>query len=148
MKKLITLLMLGLLVSTSAFAQEKTAAQKKMALLPEMRSEKQYVVYYRFARTELNPAAEKFVGDVAKNYKRLNPNKVTVSGYADTVGSDSVNMALSLRRAKNVSNALIRDGVPTKKVTVKGYGETNLAVPTDDGVIEPRNRRTVINFVD
>ena len=147
MKKLIFVFIAGLLVSTAAFAQSQTSAQKRMALLPEMRSDTQYVVYFRFAYSTLNPAAEKFLVDVSKNYKTQAPSKIRVAGYADTIGSDKVNMAISLRRAKNVANALNKNGVPSSKITVKGYGETNLAVPTADEVMEPRNRRAVINFV-
>lgn len=147
MKKLLIALTLCVVVSSPAFAQSKDA-QKRMALLPEMVSDTRYVVYFRFGYSTMNPAAEKFVTDVAKNYKRQAPSKVNVSGYADTVGSDNVNLAISLRRAKNVANALNRGGVPTSRMTVKGYGEKNLAVQTGDNVVEPRNRRVLINFAN
>ena len=51
--------------------------------------------------------------------------KVLVTGHTDTVGSDSYNQALSLRRATAVKNPL---------------------VPTGPGVREPQNRRAVIDL--
>ena len=146
MKKLITLFTLCFLAATPAFAQSKNS-HKRMALLPEMVSDSKYVVYFRFAHSTLNPAAEKFVADVAKNYKGQTPSKVKIAGHADTVGSDQVNLAISLRRAKNVANALNRGGVPRNKMEVNGYGERRLKVKTGDNVIEPRNRRVEIDFV-
>jgi outer membrane protein OmpA-like peptidoglycan-associated protein len=53
-------------------------------------------------------------------------------------------MALSLRRANAVKNALVREGVPAAAITVIGRGEQGLLVPTADGVREPQNRRVEI----
>jgi hypothetical protein len=57
-------------------------------------------------------------------------------------------MALSLRRANAVKDALVRDGVPAQAITVVGIGEKGLRVQTGDGVREPqeppgRDRRPV-----
>jgi outer membrane protein OmpA-like peptidoglycan-associated protein len=53
-------------------------------------------------------------------------------------------MALSLRRANAVKDALIRDGVPSAAITVVGVGKAGLLVQTADGVREPQNRRVEI----
>jgi OmpA-OmpF porin, OOP family len=54
-------------------------------------------------------------------------------------------MALSLRRANVVKDALVREGVPATAITVIGKGKTQPLVPTGDGVREPKNRR--VEFV-
>ncbi|SKA31105.1 OmpA family protein, partial [Enhydrobacter aerosaccus] len=61
-------------------------------------------------------------------------------------GPESYNMALSLRRANAVKDALVRNGVPATAISVVGKGEQGLLVPTADGVREPQNRRVVIEI--
>ena len=53
-------------------------------------------------------------------------------------------MALSLRRANAVKDALVRDGVPAQAITVIGRARQGLLVQTADGVREPQNRRVEI----
>jgi outer membrane protein OmpA-like peptidoglycan-associated protein len=38
----------------------------------------------------------------------------------------------------------VRDGVPQSIISVQGFGETHLLVPTGAGVREPQNRRVEI----
>jgi OmpA-OmpF porin, OOP family len=67
-----------------------------------------------------------------------------VNGYTDTSGSPRYNMRLSIRRAQAVAAELVRDGVPRSVISIHGYGETHLLVPTGPGVREPQNRRVEI----
>ncbi|MDP1748828.1 MAG: OmpA family protein, partial [Reyranella sp.] len=66
------------------------------------------------------------------------------TGHTDTSGPEAYNMALSLRRANTVKDALVREGVPATAITVIGRGEAGLLVKTADGVREPQNRRVEI----
>ena len=50
-------------------------------------------------------------------------------------------MALSIRRADAVKSALIQNGIPADAIETAGRGQTNLLVPTADGVREAQNRR-------
>jgi outer membrane protein OmpA-like peptidoglycan-associated protein len=67
--------------------------------------------------------------------------RVALTGHTDTAGSAAYNMALSLRRAEVVKQALVREGVPAEIIVAAGRGETQLLVQTGDGVKEPQNRR-------
>ena len=55
-------------------------------------------------------------------------------------------MALSLRRANAVKDALVKLGVPAAAITTVGRGEAGLLVQTGDGVREPQNRRVEITI--
>ena len=69
---------------------------------------------------------------------------MTATGHTDKSGPDDYNMALSLRRANTVKNALVSEGVPATAIAVVGRGETQPLVQTADGVREPQNRRVEI----
>ena len=70
--------------------------------------------------------------------------ELVVIGHTDTVGSQSSNDALSLRRAQQVRNLYIQSGFPAARIEAVGRGERELAVPTPDETDEPRNRRVEI----
>ncbi|MDE1904474.1 MAG: OmpA family protein, partial [Alphaproteobacteria bacterium] len=70
--------------------------------------------------------------------------RIVVDGYTDLAGTAQYNMGLSVRRANAVKAALVADGISAKRISVHGFGKTNPAVPTPDGVREPRNRRAVV----
>jgi len=70
--------------------------------------------------------------------------QVYVDGHTDTAGPAEYNMQLSKRRAQAVADYLAAKGVDPSRMTVRGFGETRLAVPTPDNTPEPRNRRVEI----
>jgi outer membrane protein OmpA-like peptidoglycan-associated protein len=80
----------------------------------------------------------------ANVYKAGGVVTVQITGYTDTSGSVPYNQRLSERRAQHVAHLLNQMGVPAQAMAVGGAGENNLAVPTPDGVREPRNRRVTI----
>lgn len=92
----------------------------------------------------LYPRARQIVAAVAKVLAHYRQTYVDVNGYTDTTGTRAHNMQLSQQRAESVADELVRDGVEPVRITPRGYGETNLKVPTPDGVNEPRNRRVEI----
>lgn len=103
-----------------------------------------FMVFFDWDRYNLSPQAETTIGQAAAAYKQTGAARVTATGHTDTSGSPSYNMALSLRRANAVKDSLVRNGVPAGAIQVIGKGETQLLVPTGDGVREPQNRRVEI----
>jgi len=103
-----------------------------------------FVVYFNFNKSDLTADGQKVVDNAVAYYKKTGALKVAVAGYTDTSGTAAYNMGLSHRRADTVRAALIKGGVPAAKISTAWYGKTNLAVPTPDGVKEPRNRRATI----
>jgi outer membrane protein OmpA-like peptidoglycan-associated protein len=69
---------------------------------------------------------------------------VQVIGHTDAVGSNAVNDPLSRQRADVVRSGLVARGVPADRIVASGRGKREPAVPTADGVAEPRNRRVEI----
>jgi len=92
----------------------------------------------------LYPQAQNIIESVAVVLKEYRQTYVNVNGFADTVGTRANNQVLSQQRAEGVADALVRNGVEPVRISPRGYGETNLRIPTADNVNEPRNRRVEI----
>ncbi|MBX3502230.1 MAG: OmpA family protein [Alphaproteobacteria bacterium] len=105
---------------------------------------KAYMVFFDFDRSTITATAATTIRQAAADAKAGQKTRIGVTGHADRSGSDAYNMALSLRRANAVKDALVREGIPAANITVVGRGESQPLVQTADGVREPQNRRVEI----
>lgn len=103
-----------------------------------------FMVFFDWDRSNLSQQALNTIQQAADQFRSTGKARITATGHADRSGPENYNMALSLRRANVVKDALVRDGVPATAITVIGKGETQPLVPTADGVREPQNRRVEI----
>ena len=103
-----------------------------------------FMVFFDWDRSNLSQQALATIRQAADAFKQKGSARITATGHTDTSGPEAYNMALSLRRANAVKDALVRDGVPAQAITVIGRGEQGLLVQTGDGVREPQNRRVEI----
>jgi outer membrane protein OmpA-like peptidoglycan-associated protein len=95
----------------------------------------------------LTPAAEAALAPLGRalSSPELAPYRFRIEGHTDTVGDAAMNQALSERRAAAVRDYLIhRFRVDPARLEAVGLGETQLLVPTGDGVPEARNRRVQV----
>ena len=111
---------------------------------PPPPAQHQFVVYFEFDKSDLTPEGGKVVSDAAANFKQGGSSRVAITGYTDLSGTQRYNLGLSKRRADTVHRALVQDGVPDGAIAEAWRGKENPAVPTPDGVREPRNRRVEI----
>lgn len=65
-----------------------------------------------------------------------NTTSISIDGHTDEIGTDEYNFALGLKRANEVKNILVLQGVDKSKLSVKSYGET-APISKDDS----KNRR-------
>jgi OOP family OmpA-OmpF porin len=103
-----------------------------------------FTVYFGWNRSWVGPAGMAVLQQAAAVYRAGGAVTVQITGYTDTSGSAGYNLRLSARRAKHVAHILGHMGVPWNAMAIAAAGETNLAVPTPDGVPEPRNRRVTV----
>ena len=103
-----------------------------------------FMVFFDWDRSNLSQQALNTIKQAAAAFKSKGNARITATGHTDTSGPEAYNMALSLRRANTVKDALVREGVPATAITVIGRGEAGLLVQTADGVREPQNRRVEI----
>lgn len=103
-----------------------------------------YMVFFELGSTKISDQSQNTVAQAAQVFKSKANARISVTGYADTVGSPAVNMQISTARANKVRDDLIANGVPAAAITTRGAGEEGLLVGTGPQAVEPRNRRAVL----
>ena len=132
---------LNLYTPAKAPMAEPVAARPAPAPVP-----RNYIVFFDFDKDVLTPTAQQTVQTASANAKSGGVTKIDVTGYTDRAGTPQYNIGLSKRRAERVRDAMVALGVPSSQIVVAWKGEADPAVPTADGVPEPRNRRVTIIY--
>ena len=120
------------------------AAAPAAAPAPAVQPARSYLVFFDWDKATLTDRARQIIKEAADNSTRVQYTRIEVNGYTDTSGSPQYNQRLSVRRADTVAAELVRDGVPRNAISIQGFGETHLLVPTGPNVREPQNRRVEI----
>lgn len=115
---------------------------RALAALPP--ASQHFTLYFRFESEALTDASRLVLQDVLREVSKHPMPEVVAIGHTDTTGQGPSNVALGLRRAMMVRNLLIEVGLAPGAIEVASHGESDLLVPTADGVFEPRNRRVEI----
>ena len=103
-----------------------------------------FTLYFIEGSDELTADSKRVVDSILSEIARRPVPDVLVVGHTDTVGSDPFNDALGSQRAEVVRVALMKLGIPSDDIRSISRGKRAPAVPTADGVAEPRNRRVEI----
>ncbi len=73
--------------------------------------------------------------------------KIEVSGHTDSTGDKKANLTLSENRAKAVMDYLVAKGIPSTRITYKGYGDTKPVSGNDTESGRAQNRRTEFSIL-
>jgi outer membrane protein OmpA-like peptidoglycan-associated protein len=114
------------------------------AAVPAQAPARSYLVFFDWDKATLTDRARQIIKEAADNSTHVQYTRLEVNGYTDTSGTPRYNQGLSVRRAQAVAAELVRDGVPRQAISIQGFGDTHLLVPTGPGVREPQNRRVEI----
>jgi OmpA-OmpF porin, OOP family len=112
--------------------------------VPAAMPARSFLVFFDWDKATLTDRARQIVAEAASTSAKVQVTRIEVNGYTDTSGTASYNQGLSVRRAQTVAAELVKDGVPKAAISIQGFGETHLLVPTGAGVREPQNRRVEI----
>jgi OOP family OmpA-OmpF porin len=113
-----------------------------MQTLPE--KPRSFTLRFEENGTKLTIESAAMVGHIQQEITKRAAPEITVIGHTDRAGSDEANLRLSLNRAEAVRDILVAGGVSAQIIQVVGRGELEPAVVTEDGVVEPLNRRVEI----
>jgi len=103
-----------------------------------------YRLYFQGNKMKLTKESEEILLTAIKMIEDRKPCMVDIIGHADTSGTSRNNIKMSLLRATYVKKLFDKIGVKAEALTVKGYGEEDLLVPTADNVAEAKNRNVEI----
>ena len=105
-------------------------------------------VLFNTNKAEVKPGGMRNVQKLADFLKQYPKQKVLIEGYTDSTGSNSLNQALSERRADAVRVALIGMGVNSTQIETRGYGESYPVANNDTSINRQLNRRVEVVFSD
>jgi outer membrane protein OmpA-like peptidoglycan-associated protein len=132
---------------------EKMAADAKLALakLAAVKEEERGLVItlsgsVLFASNQSNllPAAQNRLNQVADALLVNKERKLTIEGYTDSQGTSSYNMVLSQQRADAVRSYLISRGYPGNLIQAQGIGEESPVANNNTAEGRANNRRVEI----
>ncbi len=82
-------------------------------------------ILFEFDKAELKPSdIDKLEAFFKNNFNGKTIESVEIVGYADEIGSDAYNLALSEKRAKAIGVVLKNKGIRVDKVYIEGRGES------------------------
>ena len=104
-------------------------------------------IYFDLNSSFLNKKAKQELQKVVDLMNKYPKMIIESASHTDTRGPDGYNMWLSDRRAKSTVNFIIERGIDPRRITGKGYGETQLINQCSEGVEcteaeHEKNRRT------
>lgn len=123
---------------------QEVEAQFGAALAAQPARASAFTLYFIQGSDELTDESKQDVDRILAEIARRPVPDVLVVGHTDAVGNDPSNDALGQQRADSMRAALIGRGIAPENVRAISRGKRALAIPTADGVAEPRNRRVEI----
>ncbi len=103
-----------------------------------------HILYFKPHSVALTEASISVLKLALEDIKKSTPCTVDVIGHTDTVGSNEINMKVSLKRAKHIESLIKQEHIKDVTIKAKGYGEEDLLVPTADNIDEAKNRNVEI----
>jgi outer membrane protein OmpA-like peptidoglycan-associated protein len=94
--------------------------------------------------SELEPATKTNLTDLAGTLNKYDDTNVLIEGHTDNTGEEPYNQRLSERRAAEVQQFLMSQGVDGSRLTTRGYGESQPVASNDSDGGRSSNRRVEV----
>ena len=103
--------------------------------------------FFDFDKAVLKPEGKAKLDDLVGKVKDINLEVIIAVGHTDSVGSDSYNQKLSVRRAEAVKAYLVSKGIEKNRVYTEGKGEKQPVADNKTSEGRAKNRRVEIEVV-
>jgi len=94
------------------------------------------------AKSDVRPADQGEIGQIATVLKQYGNARVRIAGYADARGASDANTALGKARADAVKAALVSQGIDARRIETVSGGEADPVAANDTAPGQAENRRT------
>jgi outer membrane protein OmpA-like peptidoglycan-associated protein len=101
-------------------------------------------VLFASGKSTLLTSSEGKLNQVANALKDEDGHKITVQGFTDSRGSNSLNQRLSTDRADSVRQYLVAQGIPADSIDATGMGSSNPVADNASAEGRANNRRVEI----
>jgi OOP family OmpA-OmpF porin len=104
-------------------------------------------VFFDFDKYVLKPEGVAKLDDLVGKTAGVNLEVVIVVGHTDSIGPDSWNLPLSVRRADAVKGHLVSKGIEKNRIYTEGKGSKNPVADNKTAEGRAKNRRTEVEVV-
>ena len=132
------------LIDRSDLAQVQAAHPELFALMPP--KPEHFVLYFDAGGTVLTSESRQTIETVLTAARKRSGSDLLVTGHTDTMGTATINDALSLRRAGAVRQMFAAREFPAHRIEAVGRGMRDPAIATAPEIDEPRNRRVTVDL--
>ena len=78
---------------------------------------------------------------------KAEPNSlIRIDGFADPRGSEAFNLDLAHRRAENVANYLVEQGIDRNRIVVRSMGESQASASIDNHLAYAQDRKVELSL--
>jgi OOP family OmpA-OmpF porin len=103
--------------------------------------------FFDFDKAVLKPEGRAKLDDLISKIQGINLEVIIAVGHTDSVGSDTYNQRLSVRRAEAVKAYLVTKGIEKNRVYTEGKGEKQPVADNKTAEGRAKNRRVEIEVV-
>jgi outer membrane protein OmpA-like peptidoglycan-associated protein len=104
-------------------------------------------ILFDFNSAALRAESRSTLRELATTFSRYSDiNYIEVDGHTDSIGSDDFNLDLSKRRANSVRDYLVDQGVASRYIVARGYGESQPKASNETADGRQLNRRVEISI--
>ncbi|HTQ66319.1 MAG TPA: OmpA family protein [Puia sp.] len=104
-------------------------------------------IFFDINKYELKPESQVELDKLVQLMKDNPTLAIQISGHTDNIGKPADNLPLSTNRAKAVVTYLISKGIEEKRLSYKGYGDTQPLADNKTEIGRAQNRRTEVKVV-
>ena len=95
---------------------------------------------------QLSYAMLNSIDDVTEAIKAEPNSLIRIDGFTDPRGSEAFNLDLAHRRAENVANYLVEQGIDRNRIVVRSMGESQASASNDDYLAYAQDRKVELSL--